>query len=271
MTGDDTAAGGDGIEVIRGHLYDYPRYYDLVYGSDWRAEFAFLQACFARHADRPVRRLFEPACGTGRLMVKLAAAGFDVAGNDLNPNAVAYCNARLERRGFPPSAFVGDMAAFRLKRKVDAAYNMINSFRHLPSERAAEDHLRCVARSLKVGGLYILGLHLTPTRGERVNEEAWSARRGHLAVISSMWSESIDLTKRNERIGMRFDVYTPTRRLRIVDEMDYRTYTAAQMRRLLGRISELETVSTYDFVYDINQPITIGPETEDVVFVLRKR
>lgn len=271
MTEDGTTSGDGGIEVVQGHLYDYPRYYDLVYGSDWRAEFAFLQACFARHSDRAIRRLFEPACGTGRLMIKLAEASFDVAGNDLNPHAVAYCNARLERRGFAPSAVVGDMAAFRLRRKVDAAYNMINSFRHLPTERAAEDHLRCVAEALRTGGLYVLGLHLTPSRGERVNEEAWSARRGHLAVISSMWSESIDLKKRNERIGMRFDIYTPTRHLRIVDEMDHRTYTAAQMRRLLGRVPELETAQTYDFVYDIDQPIAIGPETEDVVFVLRKR
>ena len=26
-------------EVIRAHLYDFPKYYDLVFGSDWKAEF----------------------------------------------------------------------------------------------------------------------------------------------------------------------------------------------------------------------------------------
>ena len=257
-------------EILQGHLYDFPKYYDLIFGSDWKPEYDFLRACFAKHAGRPVRRLFEPACGTGRLLVKFAEAGYEVAGNDLNPKAVAFCNARLERRGFRPTAVVGDMSDFRLPRKVDAAFNMINSFRHLATEQAAENHLRCVARALARGGLYVLGLHLTPTRGERIEEEEWSARRGNLAVISRMWSETLDLCRRNEHIGMTFDVYTPTRHFRIADTMDYRTYTAAQIRQLLARIPELEVAETYDFVYQIDEPITIGPATEDVVFVLRK-
>jgi SAM-dependent methyltransferase len=259
------------IETFAAHLYDFPKYYDLVYGSDWKAEYDFLRACFDSHARRRVRRLFEPACGTGRLFIKFAQAGYQVAGNDLNKKAVAYCNARLQRHGLPATAFVGDMADFHVKRPFDAAYCPINGFRHLMSDRAAENHLRCVARGLAPGGIYLLCLHLTPTVGERVNEEEWSARRGNLSVISSMWSESIDLRRRNEVIGMAFDVYTPTKHLHITDFMDYRTYTAQQMARLLARVSEFEVIATYDFCYDIDAPIEIGPETEDVVYVLRKR
>jgi 2-polyprenyl-3-methyl-5-hydroxy-6-metoxy-1,4-benzoquinol methylase len=80
-------------------LYDYPVYYDVVFGSDWRAEFKFLEGVFRLHGRRPTRSLFEPACGTGRLLVPLAKAGYRVAGNDLNERAVDYCNARLKRRG----------------------------------------------------------------------------------------------------------------------------------------------------------------------------
>jgi hypothetical protein len=112
---------------------------------------------------------------------------------------------------------------------------------------------------------------VTPTKGQRVDREEWSARRGNLAVVSKLWTRAIDLKKRVERIGMTFDVYTPTKQFRIADEMEHRTYTARQMRRLLAGVPELETVETYDFVYDIHDPITIAPETEDVVFVLRKK
>lgn len=258
-------------ETVSGHLYDYPKYYDLVFGSDWKAEFDFLQACFQKHAERPIRRLFEPACGTGRLMMRLAKAGFDVAGNDLNPHAVEYCNARLKRGGFTESAVVGDMADFTVARPFDAAFNMINSFRHLPSEAAAESHLRCVAEAVVPGGLYVLGLHLTPTVGPRIDEEEWSARRGNLAVISSMWSAEIDMRKRNERVGMTFDIFTPTRQFRIEDEMDYRTYTAAQMKKLLAKVPQWEVVSVYDFCYEIDAPVEIGPTTEDIVLVLKRK
>ena len=258
-------------DTIQGNLYDFPKYYDLVFGSDWKAEFDFLTACFEKHCRRSVKTLFEPACGTGRLLIKLAQAGFTVSGNDLNPHAIDYCNARLKRNGFPTSTFVGDMADFILKKPVDAAFNMINSFRHLPTEATAESHLKCMARCLKPGGIYALGLHLLPTRGPRVDEEAWSARRGNLAVNSHMWTREVDTKGRMEHLGMTFDIYTPTSHSRIRDDMQYRTYTQKQFSRLLKTEPELELVETYDFAYEIDNPIEIDPTTEDVVFVLQKR
>ena len=164
------------LETIQGNLYDYPKYYDLVYGSDWKAEFDFLEDCFERHGQGVVERLFEPACGTGRLLIKFATAGYQVGGLDLNPLAIDYCNDRLERAGYPRSTVVGDMTDFSIRRPADAAFNTINSFRHLGTETQARDHLQCVARSLRPGGLYVLGLHLTPTEVEPIQAESWSAR-----------------------------------------------------------------------------------------------
>ena len=39
-------------DVIRGDLYDYPKYYDLLFGSDWKAEFDFLRLCLEKHAGQ---------------------------------------------------------------------------------------------------------------------------------------------------------------------------------------------------------------------------
>ena len=258
-------------DVVNANLYDFPKYYDLIFGSDWKAEFDFLLEAFEKHSGRYVERIFEPACGTGRLLIKLAQHGYEVAGNDLNPKAVDYCNDRLERHGFPRSATVGDMADFKVRKKFDAAFNMINSFRHLPDEKTAVSHLRCVANALSRGGLYLLGLHLTPTEGNAIENEAWSARRGNLAVNSYMWTKKRDSKNRIEHLGMTFDIYTPSRQFRIEDEMFYRMYTARQMRQLLKKVPELEVLETYDFGYDIDDPVPIEPDTEDVVFVLRKR
>ncbi len=259
-------------ETIEAKLFDHPKYYDLIYRAGCNEELAFLLACFDRHAGRPVRRIFEPACGTGRLLVRLARCGFEVAGNDLNSHAVRYCNDRLARHGFPRSARVGDMAAFRVPQPADAAFNLINSFRHLLSEAAAISHLRCVAGALARGGLYLLGLHLTPTRGPVVVEdESWSARRGRLSADLHMWTRKRDVRRRREVLGLTIDVATPARRLRIRDEMHYRTYTAPQVRRLLADVPRLEVVQTFDFCYEVDHPIVVGPETEDVIYVLRKR
>lgn len=259
------------METIAGHLYDFPKYYDLIFGSDWKAEYDFLLQCFERFSKRPVNRVFEPACGTGRLLVKLAEAGYEVAGNDLNEKAVKFCNERFVRKGLEPAAVVGDMSDFRVKKKYDAAFNMINTFRHLPDEAAAEAHLACVCEALYKGGIYLLGLHLTPKTVQQCTEERWSASRGNLTVNSRLWSIGIDLNKREERIGMNYDVYTPSKQFRIEDETMFRTYTAEQMAHLLLREPRLELIEVFDFRYDIDAPVMINEDTEDVVYVLRRR
>ncbi len=259
------------MEVIRGNIYDYPKYYDVLFGSDWAAEYRFLRACFAQHAKRRVRRLFEPACGTGRLLARFARAGYTVSGLDLNIRAVEYCNRRLLAKGFRPSVFVGDMAGFRLPRPCDAAFNTINSFRHLADDRQALGHLRCMAAALKPGGLYVLGLHLTPAGRPMCSRESWHARRGHLSIVSRMWTVRLDRRRRREQVAFEFDVSTPTRQFRLADEFDFRTWSARQFERLLGQVPSLEVAATYDFAYDLEQPVTVCDDTEDVVFVLRKR
>jgi SAM-dependent methyltransferase len=259
------------MEQVSGNLYDYPAYYDLVFGSDWKAEFDFLCAVFDRFGGGKTQRLFEPACGTGRLLYRLADAGYEVSGLDLNPHAVDFCNKRLRKHGHPESIICGDMCDFRLPKKIDAAFNTINSFRHLLSEKMAEDHLRCVAESLRAGGLYVLGLHLTPTAGEPMTEEAWSARRGNLAINTHLATMDLDRRKRTERCRMRLDIYTPTQRKQIVDELVFRTYTSDQFARLLDNTGVFEIAELFDFSYRVDRPIEIDRETQDVVYILRKR
>jgi SAM-dependent methyltransferase len=258
-------------DQVQASIYDYPKYYDLLFGSDWKAEFDFLLGVLQKHALRPVRRIFEPACGTGRLLIKLAKRGFEVGGNDLNPKAVNFCNARFRRHGFPATVTVGDMADFRLRRKFDAGFNMINTFRHLPTEKLAVAHLKCMANGMNRGGLYVLGIHLEPTACPPMQEESWSARRGNLVVNSHMWSKGIDRKTRLEHLGLHIDVFTPAQRLRIVDHMEYRTYQKSQFMSLLKKTPEFEIAETYDFSYDLRNPTQVTSATEDVVYILRRK
>lgn len=258
------------MKILPGSLYDYPRYYELAYGSDWRAELRFLSECFAEHAGRKVRSVFEPACGTGRVLLRLAKAGHRVGGVDLNPAQVAYCNARLEKAAAKGRVEVGDMTAFTVGRPFDAAINLINSFRHLSSEAAARAHLACIEQALAPGGVYILAMHLTPAEEDPLGEETWSSRRGHLAVAARLQSVKLDRRGRKQTVEADYQIYTPSEFLRLNESMTFRTYTWRQMQITLAA-SALELVATYDFGYDTTRQTIIDAQTEDVVFVLRKR
>jgi len=252
-------------------LFDHPAYYDLLLRTASGEECQFLKGCFERYAGRPVRRVFEPACGSGRLLIRLGLSGFEVSGFDLNRHAVQYCNARLTRYGLPPSAVVRDIEDFRLSRRADAAFNLISSFQYLPTERSALRHLQSMVASLARGGLYIIGLQLLPLRGRRIALEKWAGRRGPLSVTARIWTKRIERRSRRELCGLSVNVVTPRRRLTITEDMILRTYTAHQMRRLLRKVSQFEVAATYDFRYDLAHPASIDARTQDAVYVLRRR
>lgn len=259
------------MQVLNESIYDHPKYYDLVFGADCAAETRFILGCGERFLSRVAKRFFEPACGTGRLLYSLARRGHDVGGLDLNPKAIEFCNARFLRHGMPHRAMVADMAEFRVRKKCDVAFNTINSFRHLSSETAARNHLLAMAAAVRVGGLYLLGIHLTPTTVPPSEGESWSARRGHLTVNTHMWTNLRDPKKRVERFGIRFDIHRPSGSFRIEDELVLRSYTKRQMDALIAHSGLWEPIATYDFGYDLDDPITVDTASEDVVYVLRRR
>jgi len=256
---------------VQENIYDHPQYYDLIFAAEWEAEFNFLEACFEKYVDQKVTRLFEPACGTGRLIYRFADAGYDISGNDLNTKAIDFCNERLARHDLQQRAVVGDMTQFRLDQPVHAAFNTINSFRHLATERQAVKHLNCMADAIGNGGIYVLGFHLSPVDASTCDEEYWSAEDGTLKVDSGMWLKKRDRRQRSEILGMSLDVSTPREKLRIVDEIKFRTYTWPQFERLIKKVPQLELVDVFDFNYDIDDPLEICEEHEDAVFVLKVR
>lgn len=260
------------MKTTKASIYDFPKYYDLVFGSDTAAEISFLKACVKKFVKGRVKRLFEPACGTGRLLYRLGKEGFEVGGIDLNVKAVEFCNARLQRLKLKGRVQAGDMADFAVDKPFDVGFNTINSFRHLNSEQAAVGHLVSMANAIRSGGIYVLGFHLTPTRGEADDEESWSARRGQLMINTQMWPVSKDSKKRLECFGIRFDIYTPTETLKINDVLRLRSYTLKQYQSLMQSVSEYwEPVGYYDFGYKFDEPAVVNATTQDLITILKRR
>jgi len=258
------------MQTVAESIYDHPTYYDLIFGSDWVAEYRFLTAAFQKHVRGKTRRLLEPACGTGRLLYRMLKGGYDCEGLDLNPKAVEFCNKRLRRHGYRDKAWVGDMCHFQVKKPFDAAFNTINSFRHLTTEAMAVAHLRAMAEAIRPGGIYALGFHLTPTVGPTTDEESWIARRGHLQVNTRMWPKDKDPKTRIERFHIRFDIHKPTASMRINDCLVLRSYTFRQFAALIKKVPEWSIEDAYDFGYDIDEPIEVDASTEDVVYILKR-
>jgi len=254
-------------QTFHASVYDYPSYYDVLFNSSWKREYEFLLHAFKTHASIPVKRIFEPACGTGRFLWRLAKDGFQVRGLDLNRKAVAFCNRRMRRHGFADAALCGDITVdLRLDRPIDAAFNLVSSFCHLTHEKQAENHLWLIADALRPGGLYLLGFHLKPQGIAECGSESWTARRGSLSLSSHLKSVHWNEKERTETIEIQMTAQKPHGTVHLFDRFEFRTYTLVQYRNLLRKVGRFEVVQSYNFMFE---PIKPDSTTEDVIFVLK--
>jgi len=251
--------------------YDYPQYYDLAFLEETKPEADFLEAAFRKYAKRPVRRVLEPGCGGGRLVVELASRGLELVGFDTSEPALAHLRKQLARRKLTADVYRDDMTGFALQKPVDAAICTFNTFRHLTTEAAALSHLKSVASALTTGGIYILGLHLLPPDADEESLERWTASKGQTKVVFTLRVLDFNRRTRLETLRATMLVRTPAKELRLASEFQFRIYTAAQIRSLLAKIPELQLCDVYDFCYEIDQPLKLTNILSDTVFILRKK
>src|SRR2546423_1506253 len=256
--------------ALNANWYDYPSYYDIAVQNYTRSEADFIEALWRKHCRFEVRRLLEPACGSGRFILELATRGYEMVGFDLSEPALRYLRQRLKRRGLRAKAFSADMADFRVSKPVDAAFCTVSTFRHLLTEHAACDHLKCVALALRPGGIYIVGLHPYSSERRTPQTQKWIAHRGKTKVTATLCSLRRDGHRRLEKLRIELAVRRAHKKIRLRHEFYYRTYTLKQFRQLL-RSSGFELCGMYDFRLGVDQTARVTDQVPYIVFILKPR
>ena len=146
----------------------------------------------------------------------------------------------------------------------------MNSFRHLLSEAAAKSHLESVAKNLRPGGIYILGLHLLPPDACEDSIERWRSSRGKTRLSADLRVTASDRRRRIETLQISLRVRRGEKLWRFRGMFDFRLYTAPQFRKLLASVPAFELCDVYDFWYEIDEPLKLDNNISDTVFILRK-
>jgi SAM-dependent methyltransferase len=110
-------------------------------------------------ARRQGTRVLEVACGSGRVLVPLVRAGFEVVGIDLSPHMLALARAKLDAAGLDADLREADMRTFQLPRAdFDLAIVAVKSFAYLTEAADQLACLRSVHAHLRPGGLLAIDL-----------------------------------------------------------------------------------------------------------------
>ena len=252
--------------------YDYPQYFDMLFRDETAAEVFFFEAAFERFVRGPIRRLLEPGCGSGRLVVAMASRGYEVTGLDLSLPMLRYLDKRIKRRGLKAETVLGDMTQMPLEQTFDAAFCTFNTFRHLLDEKAAIAHLRSVAQCVRPGGIYILGFHIIPLDAEESCTERWRASHGGTKLSATLRVIDFDRSQRQEKLRISILATKRSGEIeRIQSEFALRLYTASEAKRMFATVKDQwEIVKAYDFDYDIDASRVFDDDLTDSIFILRR-
>ncbi len=120
------------------------------------------------------RTALELGCGTGRVLLPLAEAGFQVVGLDKSAALLAIARRKLAKQGFKSETVASDSAAdgsrkvklvqadmtsFELAQtEVDFVFVVSNTLMHLTTQTEQLLALQCAKRHLRAGGLLLIDL-----------------------------------------------------------------------------------------------------------------
>ena len=213
-------------------IYDHPQYYDLLFGWDRSKEIDFYHRTLERCQVATGGRIFEVACGTGRVALGLAQRGWRVTGLDISPRMLAFLRERAAAETVRVETFCADMTTFSTERRFAAAYNPMSSFRLLHDECAAEAHLRRIAGAVVSGGVYVLDMEFAAS-AEMVpitTNEPWEMTRGPVTVRAE--NDAVYVNDGGVEQVLAWGI-----------EAHLRTYTASAFREQVEAVGDLTVES----------------------------
>jgi SAM-dependent methyltransferase len=229
-------------------LYGLPEYYDIAFSWDTGPEIAFLKEIFDRHVPFPVRRILEPACGTGRFLRSLPQHGFLVTGYDAGTKMLDYARERVREAGFADSVVLkrAEMQTARFDRRFDAALNSINSLGYLVDDSDIISHLKLTGEALKPGGVYVVHLSCAWDGRPDMDGNTWEMERDGVRVRTTWSIEDEDRESMRSYQICSMEIEDRGRREVLIDRHTLRLWVYEELRELVERAGTLMLEAIYD-------------------------
>ncbi|NLG28989.1 MAG: class I SAM-dependent methyltransferase [Chloroflexi bacterium] len=183
------------------------------------AELAF----YARRIRANGGPALDQACGTGRHLFALLERGLVVHGADISADALRLAQREAVQRRVPVTLYQQRMEACDLPTRYGTIYVANGTFQILADRAVALATLRRFREHLLPGGQLLLEVGVPPevTQGAAVHDAAhpmvWDPepRRGAAgAIVTTLWSEDVDLFRQTLLSKRRYDLYVDGRLVR---------------------------------------------------------
>lgn len=247
----------------------FARFYDLDYDA-----FQEDVAMYLGFAERTGGPLLELGCGTGRLLLPLADAGYEVTGVDMSEQMLAIARAKLDAGDLSDQAtlLLADMREVRLEQRYRLAFIAINSFMHLTTMEDQLAALRTWRDALLPGGLLVIDV-FNPNPQQLLEADGRVEMQGRWfdpdtgATVMKHFTRTLDDALQLQHVLFIYDEVLPDGTVR-------RTLAPFQARYLYRFEGELlldKAGFTPEQVYGSYDLDPFTSESERMIFVARRR
>lgn len=235
------------MEPTHHRIYQQARCYDVAFGfRNVPAECDTLAALVQRHGVGAARSVLELAAGPARHAREFARRGVAASALDSSPAMAAFALSCAATEGVLLQALVGDMVDFKLPQPVDLAFLLMDSASYLLDNDVALRHLRCVARQLSPGGLYVLEMsHPRAVFGVASSTDTeWTQEADGLRVTTRWGAEEdvFDPVSQTEEVTVTMEWAGPEGSGQIVERARQRRFTANEFDALVRASGCFEVV-----------------------------
>jgi 2-polyprenyl-3-methyl-5-hydroxy-6-metoxy-1,4-benzoquinol methylase len=119
-----------------------------------KRELNFIEHAFNTHATRPIKKVLDVACGSGRHVFGLAKLGYECTGLDYTPERIQIAKVRAKREGVSVKLLQGDATKLNYENEFDAVLALYILFL-LPNDDDVIKTLGGGYRSLRKGGILV--------------------------------------------------------------------------------------------------------------------
>lgn len=242
------------------------KYYDI-----WYEDFVEDVEFYKRLAERTGGPILECMCGTGRVLLPLAQAGYEITGFDKSYAMLDHLTAKIDLLDEELQENIrighGDICNFQCNKKYRLIIVPFNSFLHLLETEEQEAALRNIAANLRADGQFVISV-FNPRldRPEQLVRHRGTKVTKHGEIISKFEAQTFDHPKQRTTVHLFMDISRQDRELRrVTTVMTLRYMFEREVVELLNRCG-LEVEESYgDYQF--------GPlrrNSEIMVFVVRK-
>jgi len=207
--------------------------------------------------------LLDLACGTARLSIPLANAGFDVIAVDESEDMLSCAKAKLEQSGTSGVMLLHQgMQELELYGTIDASVCMLDSLNHLEDFEQVKKTIANVSLFMNPNGIFIFDVNTPYKHREVLGDNTFVIEKDNLFCV---WQNEFYEEENTVDITLDFFYNIGGKYNRTNQQITEKAYDINELCLLLSQTG-FEVIAIYD---DMSKN-PINEESERAVFVARK-